>query len=171
MSPFYRHTIPLPSLPEATNLFSISVILPFSYKWSHTVCSLLELPVLNSLVVRRFTLDVLGIMTIREMYFIYPFFLLFPLFFLSSWCTTYFLFRDISLAMFRGELLVPNSHSFPVSENVFISPLIAENILLDIKFQFTVIFLQSLEKCYDTSFGSIISDGKSTSFKLSPPLK
>lgn len=98
-------------------------------------------------------------------------FLLFPLFFLSSWCTTYFLFRDISLAMFRGELLVPNSHSFPVSENVFISPPIAENILLDIKFQFTVIFLQSLEKCYDTSFGSIISDGKSTSFKLFPPPK
>lgn len=82
-----------------------------------------EISFSNSIVVWRFTLDVLCIRKIRKMYCMYSYFYFFSCSFFSFWCskiflcTTYFLFREIPLAMFRVGLLVTNYLSFPLSEN------------------------------------------------------
>lgn len=82
-----------------------------------------EISFSNSIVVWRFTLDVLCIRKIRKMYCMYSYFYFFSCSFFSLWCskiflcTTYFLFREIPLAMFRVGLLVTNYLSFPLSEN------------------------------------------------------
>lgn len=74
----------------------------------------------------------------------------------TSLYSTYFLFKEILLAMLREDLLVPNSPNFSSSKNYLIFPHFAVWQFARYKISEESSFLSTLEQCYDNFFGLYI---------------